>query len=95
MEPARYRRALRGRDALGIPVGCPDLFACTDGSGGSIAALRGDAAFFGEEMLFVLSGRPLFRSQAGEERLAPGDVVSCPEGRAGLHAFGNPTEEPV
>lgn len=51
--------------------------------------------FGAEEMFFVLSGRPLFRSREGEEQLAPGDFVFCPEGRAGLHAFTNPTEEPV
>jgi hypothetical protein len=48
-----------------------------------------------EEMFFVLSGRPLFRNQHGEEALAPGDFVFCPEGRAGLHTFSNPTDEPV
>jgi len=48
-----------------------------------------------EEMFFVLSGRPLFRNQQGRETLAPGDFVFCPEGRAGLHTFGNPTDEPV
>ena len=48
-----------------------------------------------EEMFFVLSGCPSFRNQHGEETLTPGDVVFCPEGRAGLHAFGNPTDEPV
>ena len=51
--------------------------------------------FGAEEMFFVLGGRPLFRNQQGEEALAPGDFVFCPEGRAGLHTFGNPTDEPV
>ncbi len=51
--------------------------------------------FGAEEMFFVLSGRPLFRNPNGEEELAPGDFVFCPEGRAGLHAFSNPTEEPA
>ena len=51
--------------------------------------------FGAEEMFFVLSGRPRFRNKAGEEQLAPGDVVFCPEGRAGLHTFSNPTDEPV
>ena len=46
-------------------------------------------------MFFVLSGRPVFRNQHGEEELAPGDFVFCPEGRAGLHAFSNPSEEPA
>jgi len=48
-----------------------------------------------EEMFFVLAGRPSFRNRDAEETLAPGDVVFCPEGRAGLHTFGNPTDEPV
>ena len=48
-----------------------------------------------EEMFFVLSGRPSFRNQHGEETLAAGDFVFCPEGRAGLHTFSNPTDEPV
>ena len=48
-----------------------------------------------EEMFFVLSGRPVFRNQHGKETLAPGDFVFCPEGRAGLHTFSNPTDEPV
>ena len=48
-----------------------------------------------EEMFFVLSGRPTFRNQHGEEQLAPGDFVFCPEGRAGLHAFDNPADEPA
>jgi uncharacterized cupin superfamily protein len=51
--------------------------------------------FGAEEIFFVLSGRPMFRNRHGEESLAPGDFVSCPEGRAGLHTFSNPTDEPV
>jgi uncharacterized cupin superfamily protein len=51
--------------------------------------------FGAEEIFFVLSGRRLFRSQHGEETLAPGDFVSCPEGRAGLHTFSNPGDEPA
>lgn len=51
--------------------------------------------FGAEEMFFVLSGRPVFRNRHGEEELARGDFVFCPEGRAGLHAFSNPTDEPA
>jgi uncharacterized cupin superfamily protein len=51
--------------------------------------------FGAEEMFFVLQGRPLFRNRDGREELAPGDFVSCPEGRAGLHTFSNPTDEPA
>ena len=48
-----------------------------------------------EEMFFVLRGRPQFRNENGVEHLAPGDFVSCPEGRAGLHTFSNPADEPA
>ena len=54
--------------------------------------LRLHMHFGAEEMFFVLSGRPVFRNQHGEEEMAPGDFVFCPEGRAGLHAFSNPTQ---
>ena len=48
-----------------------------------------------EEMFFVLDGRPLWRNLDGEEELAPGDFVFCREGRAGVHAFSNPHDEPA
>jgi uncharacterized cupin superfamily protein len=48
-----------------------------------------------EEMFFVLSGRIVVRNLEGEEELAPGDFLFCPEGRAGLHAFSNPYDEPA
>jgi uncharacterized cupin superfamily protein len=48
-----------------------------------------------EEMFFVLHGRPVLRTPDGPEHLAPGDVVFCPEGRAGLHTFSNPTDAPA
>ena len=51
--------------------------------------------FGAEEMFFVLSGRPSFRGANGEEQLAPGDVVFCPDGRAGRHTIGNPGDEPA
>jgi uncharacterized cupin superfamily protein len=51
--------------------------------------------FGAEEMFFVVSGRPVLRSREGEEELSPGDFVSCPEGREGLHNFSNPNAEPA
>jgi uncharacterized cupin superfamily protein len=51
--------------------------------------------FGAEEMFFVLSGRPRLRNRHGTEDLAPGDFVFCPEGRAGLHTFSNPTKDPA
>ena len=51
--------------------------------------------FGAEEMFFVLRGRPVLRNRDGTETLAPGAVVFCPEGRAGLHTFSNPGDEPA
>jgi uncharacterized cupin superfamily protein len=59
------------------------------------AGMRWHMHYPGEEMFFVLSGRPVFRTPDGEEELAPGDFVFCPEGRAGLHAYSNPHDEPA
>jgi uncharacterized cupin superfamily protein len=47
------------------------------------------------EMFFVVSGTPVLRTPDGEERLQPGDVVYCVEGRDGAHTFTNPGEEPA
>ena len=47
-----------------------------------------------EEMFFVLSGRPVFRTMEGKEELAPGDFVFCPEGRAGLQPMATRTPSP-
>jgi uncharacterized cupin superfamily protein len=51
--------------------------------------------FGAEEMFFVLSGHPVLRTQHGNEELTAGDFVFCREGRAGLHTFSNPGEEPA
>ena len=61
--------------------------------GATLYELAPDAAetrmhmhFGAEEMFFVLSGRPVFRNHHGEEELAPGDFVFCPEGRSATRA---------
>jgi uncharacterized cupin superfamily protein len=59
------------------------------------SGIRMHMHFGAEELFFVISGRPVFRNPEREEELAPGDFVSCPEGRAGLHAFSNPHDEPA
>ncbi len=48
-----------------------------------------------EEMFFVLAGTPTIRTPEGEEILAPGDVIYFAEGRAGLHDFVNPADQPA
>ena len=70
--------------------------------GGSLHELKPGSPGFklhmhygGEELFFVVRGHPTLRTGEGEERLRPGDVVYCGEGRAGLHTFTNPTDEPA
>lgn len=84
---ARRRVFWRPRDAR---MGA-SLYELKPGSHGDKLHMH----FGAEEIFFVLSGHPTLRNQHGEEELAPGDFVSCPEGRAGLHTFTNPTQEPV
>jgi uncharacterized cupin superfamily protein len=43
-----------------------------------------------EELLVVLSGRPLLRTPDGTRRLEPGAVVSFPRGPDGAHRVANP-----
>jgi uncharacterized cupin superfamily protein len=43
-----------------------------------------------EEWLLVLTGTPALRHPEGEDRLAPGDVVCFPDGRAGARRLTNP-----
>jgi uncharacterized cupin superfamily protein len=48
-----------------------------------------------EEWLIVLTGTPTLRTPAGEEVLAPGDVVCFPEGPEGAHKVTAPADSPA
>jgi uncharacterized cupin superfamily protein len=48
-----------------------------------------------EEWLLVLEGRPLVRTPAGEEALAPGDLICFPRGPEGAHKVANARPEPA
>ncbi|MDQ2761411.1 MAG: cupin domain-containing protein [Actinomycetota bacterium] len=48
-----------------------------------------------EELLLVLSGRPLLRTPDGSRRLEAGDTVSFHRGLEGAHRVSNPGEEPA
>jgi uncharacterized cupin superfamily protein len=48
-----------------------------------------------EEMLIVVSGRPLLRTPTGSRRLEPGAAVAFPRGPEGAHRVSNPGEEPA
>jgi uncharacterized cupin superfamily protein len=53
-------------------------------------------AHFGiEELLIVLSGRPMLRTPDGERELAEGEVVAFPPGGDGAHQLINRTQQPV
>ena len=45
-----------------------------------------------EELLFVLSGRPLLRTPSGDQRLEPGAVVAFVRGPDGAHGVSNPDD---
>jgi uncharacterized cupin superfamily protein len=67
------------------------LWELTPGAPG----MRWHMHYGAEEMFFALSGRVVLRTIEGEEELTAGDFVSCPEGRAGLHAYSNPYDQPA
>jgi uncharacterized cupin superfamily protein len=46
-----------------------------------------------EELLIVISGRPLLRTPAGARRLEPGEVVAFARGPEGAHRVANPDGE--
>jgi uncharacterized cupin superfamily protein len=48
-----------------------------------------------EEMIIILSGRPVLRTLGEERELSPGEVVACPAGRVGAHRLDNRTDESV
>jgi uncharacterized cupin superfamily protein len=48
-----------------------------------------------EEMLIVLSGRPVLRTPEGERELAEGELVSFPRGERGAHGVYNRTDAPI
>ena len=80
---------------FGIPLGAQELGASLHELLPGSTGFNLHAHYGMEELFFVLSGTPTLRTADGEEELAPGDVVFCPRGLAGLHTFTNPTDEPV
>jgi uncharacterized cupin superfamily protein len=78
--------ALAGAERLGAT-----LYEIDPGQNGSPFHLH----HANEEMIIVLSGQPTLRTLDGSSLLAPGDVVTCPAGRAGAHQLQNRTESAV
>jgi uncharacterized cupin superfamily protein len=48
-----------------------------------------------DELILVLSGRPMLRTPDGEQELEPGDFVHFPKGPAGAHQVVNRSDEPA
>jgi uncharacterized cupin superfamily protein len=88
-EDAQIRTRMFGRP-LGAALGS-SLHELLPGAPG----FRLHMHYGAEEIFFVVSGTPTFRTGETEEQLSPGDVVYCPEGTEGLHTFTNPTDEPA
>jgi len=77
---------------FGMPLGAKELGASLHELLPGSTGFHLHAHYGMEELFFVLSGTPTLRTGDGEEELAPGDVVFCPRGLAGLHTFTNPTD---
>jgi uncharacterized cupin superfamily protein len=85
--PYRWRRAFVGRQAGAQRLGA-SLFEVEPGA----ATFPLHAHFHNEELMVVIEGEPTLRTLDGTRRLATGEVVAFPAGRAGAHELTNPTE---
>ncbi len=89
--PYVWRRAMLGRQAGSERLGA-SLFRLPPGS----ATFPLHAHLHNEELLIVVGGEPTLRTlEADERRLAAGEVVAFPAGRAGAHQLRNDTGEDV
>jgi uncharacterized cupin superfamily protein len=89
-EPFKWRRAFLGRQAGSKELGA-SMFEVPPGG----ATFPLHAHYANEELLVVLSGRPVLTTLDGERELQPGEVVAFPAGRGGAHRLDNRTGEPV
>jgi uncharacterized cupin superfamily protein len=89
--PFRWQRARLGRQAGSRELGA-SLFELAPGA----ATFPLHAHYANEELLIVLSGRPLLTGQDGaQRRLETGEVVACPAGRDGAHRIDNDGDDAV
>ena len=61
--------------------------------GGQVSPLHVHHA--NEELIIVVTGRPILRTADGSRTLPVGAVVACPAGQHGAHSVENRTDEPV
>jgi uncharacterized cupin superfamily protein len=85
-----WRRARLGRQAGAEHLGA-SLFELPPGQ----AAFPLHYHHANEELLVVVAGEPILRTNDGERTLAEGEVVAFPRGAAGAHQIVNRSGEPV
>jgi uncharacterized cupin superfamily protein len=80
---------------VGAHAGAQDLGATLYDieAGGAISPYHAHHA--NEELVIVLSGRPVVRTPAGPRRVDTGAVLAFPKGEGGAHAVTNPGPEPA
>jgi uncharacterized cupin superfamily protein len=86
--PFSWKRARLGRQAGAERLGA-SLFELAQGC--STFPLH--VHYGNEELIVVVAGHPTLRTLDSERRLAPGEVVACPVGRAGAHRLDNQGDE--
>jgi uncharacterized cupin superfamily protein len=94
-EPFASRMAGRTKRALGAVFGLANFGVnLTELPPGAVSALR-HAHTRQDEFVYVLQGRPVLRTDAGDAPLAPGMCAGFRAGSGDAHQLLNPTDEPV
>ncbi|NWG74089.1 MAG: cupin domain-containing protein [Rubrivivax sp.] len=94
-EPFASRMAGRTKRSLGAVFGLSNFGVnLTELAPGGVSALR-HAHATQDEFVYVLRGRPVLRTDAGDTPLAPGMCAGFRAGSGDAHQLLNPTGEPV
>jgi uncharacterized cupin superfamily protein len=94
-EPFASRMAGRTKRALGAVFGLANFGVnLTELPPGAVSALR-HAHTRQDEFVYVLQGRPVLRTDAGDTPLAPGMCAGFRAGSGDAHQLLNPTDQPV
>jgi uncharacterized cupin superfamily protein len=85
-------RARRAR--LGYQAGCERLgISLWEIEPGSTGILHYHLA--NEELLVAMSGAPALQTAAGPRAMREGEITAFPRGPHGIHATGNPSDDPI
>jgi uncharacterized cupin superfamily protein len=94
-EPFATRMKGRQKRALGAVFGLDNFGVnLTQLAPGAVSALR-HAHTHQDEFVYVLQGRPVLRTDAGETPMAPGMCAGFKAGTGDAHQLLNPTDEMV